>query len=61
MFGEEGYLGAKRQKKSHALIFPVHPRELKAQRERQEISSELEKIKQLRIELEELKNDLKGE
>lgn len=65
MFGEEGYLGAKRQKGSMALIFPVHPRELEAQKKREQIDSELEEIMKLRkemeSELEEIRKAKRGE
>ncbi len=53
--------GAKRQHESGALIFPVHPRELKAEQQRADLDRELEEVRVLKKELEELKKELRGE
>lgn len=54
-FDENLPQGSKRDRKSGALLFPVHPRELEAYRKREEIDNELEEIKKLKEELIELK------
>lgn len=57
-YNEDLPKGSYRQQASRALIFPVHPKELEAQKNRDELKKELQEVKALKEELIKLKEDL---
>lgn len=58
MFEENIPQGAKRERNSGALIFPVHPREIEQEKKLRELDKELNKIRLLKEELQSLKDNL---
>lgn len=62
MFYDNGQtLGGRRQRGSGALLFPAHPREIEKLKKEAELDKELEEIKELKSELEQLLKEAKGE
>lgn len=60
-YTDNTYQGGKRQRESGALLFPAHPREIEKLKKEAELDKELEEIKELKSELEQLLKEAKGE
>lgn len=50
--------GAVRQKGSGAIVFPIHPRDKEAQKDRQKLKEELAEVHELKEELKEIIKNL---
>jgi len=61
MFEEILPYGSQRQRESGALIFPVHPKQREAERNREDLARELAEVRKLKEELMELKKELRGD
>ena len=60
-YNNDQTLGGRRQRESGALLFPAHPREIEKLKKEAELDKELEEIKELKSELEQLLKEAKGE
>ena len=60
-FSEDIPRGSKRDRKSGALIFPIHPRDIERIKKEEELDKEIEEIRELKEELKQLLKDTKGE
>ena len=55
------YQGGKRQRESGALLFPAHPREIEKLKKEAELEEELNDIRELKKELQDILKEVKGE
>lgn len=61
LYNTDQNFGGRRQRESGALLFPAHPREIEKLKKEAEMDKELEEIKELKTELEQLLKEAKGE
>lgn len=54
-------LGGRRQRESGALLFPAHPREIEKLKKEAELDKELNDIRELKKELQDILKEVKGE
>lgn len=60
-FSEDIPRGSKRDRKSGALIFPIHPRDIERIKKEAELDKELNDIRELKKELQDILKEVKGE
>lgn len=60
-FSEDIPRGSKRDRKSGALIFPIHPRDIERIKKEEELDKEIEEVRVLKRELQEFLKEAKGE
>lgn len=60
-FSEDIPRGSKRDRKSGALIFPIHPRDIERIKKEEELDKEIEEVRELKKELQDILKEVKGE
>ena len=60
-FSEDIPRGSKRDRKSGALIFPVHPRDIERIKKEEELDKEIEEVRVLKEELKQILKEAREE